>query len=37
MELINAKELQDNLKDVEKKICYACKRSGRKREEVTFL
>ena len=37
MELINAQELQDNLKDVEKKICDACKRSGRKREEVTLI
>ena len=37
MELINAKELQDNLKDVEKKICDACKRSGRKREEVMLI
>lgn len=37
MSNINDKELQDNLKDVESKICAACERSGRKREEVTLI
>ncbi len=37
MSLIVEKELQDNLKDVEAKICAACKRSGRKREDVTLI
>lgn len=37
MELINEKELQDNLKSVEEKVCAACARSGRKREEVTLI
>lgn len=37
MTLISNKELQDNLNEVEEKICAACKRSGRKREEVTLI
>ena len=37
MELIDEKELQNNLKEVESKICAACERSGRKREEVTLI
>lgn len=37
MTIINSKELTKNLTDVEAKICAACERSGRNREEITLI
>lgn len=37
MTFISDKELLENLNEVEEKICAACKKSGRKREEVTLI